>query len=104
MTITVLKAWIKELRSEKYKQCKGQMRKGEEGDYSYCCLGVLNVILDSTFTENGVRIEEGVIFLPETIFDNKFTQKLETEAYLKNDSGSNFKEIADWLEETLLRK
>lgn len=37
MKRSIARKWIKALESGEYKQCKGQLRKGD----SFCCLGVL---------------------------------------------------------------
>lgn len=34
------KKWIRELKSKKYKQCKGELCSAKTG--GYCCLGVAN--------------------------------------------------------------
>ena len=104
MTIPKIKEWIKDLRSGKYEQCNGTLRIGTEGKYSYCCLGVLNVVLGNDFTEYGrLKGYEGDL-VPEHFYDNNFTKRVELQAWQRNDrDGQTFEEIADWLEKTLLR-
>jgi hypothetical protein len=43
---TSLDKWLKALRSGDYKQGRDLLRTGEEGNYAYCCLGVLQQCLD----------------------------------------------------------
>ncbi len=38
--------WVKALRSRKFKQGEGQLRRGANGEYEYCCLGVARLILN----------------------------------------------------------
>lgn len=106
--------WIAKLRNPETKQVQGTL-KTENG---YCCLGVLASIigqdeellkeLKSSVAEDDyrlrVRVEEdwhtGILPLS---WVRKFKWPSQTAERLigKNDSGSSFVEIADWIEETL---
>jgi hypothetical protein len=110
--------WLKALRSNRYKQTVGTLRRtkvGKQGEpVGYCCLGVLCNVIDSgagTWTHRvdgdeweGVMAYHGTaeyiipsvaesVGLPRTIQD-----KL---AGFNDDAGLDFKEIADWVEENL---
>lgn len=65
--MSIKEDWIKALRSGKYKQGTGCLRKGDE----YCCLGVLCEVLDLDFipiyAEDDLEGIEGV----EREIDNK---------------------------------
>jgi len=59
----VKKAWVEALRSGEYKQCTGQLRRGD----SYCCLGVLCNLYeeshqDCNWSEESDWSEEGDCF------------------------------------------
>lgn len=99
-----LKDWIAALRSGDYKQgCKALCVEDDHGQRSYCCLGVLADLVDSTW--NKQRDEEDVVtwlsrgehhdqFLPGDMVDDD-VQALLSEL---NDFGSTFEEIADRIE------
>lgn len=71
----VKKLWIESLRSGKYKQAKGQLRKinEKEGEYSYCCLGVLS----DCFVNDGKQdvawesdqLDSELGYLPTSVFN-----------------------------------
>lgn len=104
--------WVEALRSGKYKQCQGQLCDGT----GYCCLGVLidvatpgSWIVDYDSLSKG--IENGIYgntedFMPEPkLFDAMLGVANEVINYERlagmNDNGSNFSEIADYIEENL---
>lgn len=106
----IKKLWIAALRSGKFEQVKGRMRKMVKGEYHYCCLGVLEQIrcerTGDKFT-NGTGVSSGLL--------SDVTQKwagLDTEdpllepvkkltAAKLNDAGKSFKYIADRIEKYL---
>lgn len=105
--------WLKALRSGRYKQATSRLKY----DKSYCCLGVLcrvekfgkfklkslnNIYNDKHYVlifDNNQMVEGT---LPENFRKNLRISGLEQDVLIKqNDSGSNFKEIADWIEKNL---
>lgn len=119
ITVSV-KDWIKALRSGKYKQAKGKLRRAN----SYCCLGVLCNLYDSNAWRPYPNEE---VFTGDTHYwkdvfqinalPNSIKEKLAEELNMnitrvdhlqdslisKNDHGDSFSNIADFLERTLKR-
>lgn len=112
-------AWIKALRSGKYKQGKGALREGN----LFCCLGVAceiaqlpraNFLCSTTYYCSDVvakkMIRISAEFAPEYSAGNLprsfakdigISSKAEGKLMNMNDNGKSFKEIADWIEENL---
>jgi hypothetical protein len=106
--------WLKALRSGEYKQTQRFLKK----DSGFCCLGVLT---DLYINENGGSWTQGITwYFPITISDGKPTTSIFASVLpydiLKNadlnmadtmdladmnDTGSSFKEIADYIEKNL---
>jgi hypothetical protein len=125
---TSLDKWLKALRSGDYKQGRDFLRTGNEGNYAYCCLGVLQQCLDgkvemslvpTSLSEPGVAAgipsiewakEHGIELMGK---DNRLYPSTEFNPILKKDidgfprSASfcndnarlTFKEIANLIEE-----
>jgi hypothetical protein len=103
-------AWVKGLRSGKYKQAHGTLHKSDE-DYkhpSYCCLGVLCQI------KKGVTLEKDIYYYKDVgmegmLSENKdFMEAIgmdnitETTLIGFNDTQKwSFKQIARWIERNL---
>jgi len=104
MKSDVKKKWIDALRSGDYKQTTHVLRKGN----SYCCLGVLCDVMDCKWekdTECYVAHYDNdseYSILPNTVMKEVH---IHTDEEIKltnmNDSGADFDEIADWIEENL---
>jgi hypothetical protein len=110
MKKSVMKKWVKALRSGEYTQAKGVLVDSQD---NFCCLGVLcNLAPDSVRGEWEVDQDgdyymfEEITILPQKIMDwsgvqspvgrtNDFDLILSTE----NDNGKPFNEIADLIED-----
>ncbi len=105
------KLWIDALRSDKYKQGKGDLRIGD----SFCCLGVLCDIYRKKQKKKGVgwvnlsqfRTDLSGITSKSTLPDSlaeKLGIELSTESILmgmNDEDDKSFKEIADYIEGNL---
>jgi hypothetical protein len=61
----VMKKWVKALRSGKFKQGQGTLKKfNKQGQEQYCCLGVLCELYNETMKKNKKKT------LPEKVCDN----------------------------------
>lgn len=94
--------WIKALRSGKFKQ--GQCRLWNKEENTYCCLGVLGTLCgvkklsDKSQEEFLGKGHPGYTKVPEVV---RGESKIAMELANKNDNGSSFSEIADYIEENL---
>lgn len=92
------KKWIKALRSGKYKQARKKLLSPKTG--GMCCLGVLCHI-------SGVSREVLLDHNPDVDGDglgaefNYLSRPLRHELAQKNDGGSSFKTIANYIEKNL---
>lgn len=112
-----LRKLVAALRSGKYKRCDGQLRDGEDGDYSYCCLGVaaelaglefinLTADPDAKVTDRAtqVRTVDGVVPQLKSVISGHEQEIL----YGKNDDRDStgykysWDDIADYIEEELI--
>src|SRR5689334_15838538 len=65
MNTRIKKLWLKALRSGEYKQTTGTLRRrSTEGEYTYCCLGVLERLMCD---ETGKRYPRKSILTPSTM-------------------------------------
>lgn len=107
--IEMAQLWVGALRSGEYTQTKDQLRKSdEEGQFSYCCLGVLCDLVaknggEPWFDDEKYGRNEATHFLPTEIerwigLSGQFSTKLIT----LNDNDTPFVEIADRIENELL--
>lgn len=91
--------WIAALRSGDFKQGEGQLRSADR--IKHCCLGVLCVVAGIPITEDGERVDTdtgaGYDEIHEIIGGGEIAQTL----YRKNDSGSSFADIADYIERNI---
>lgn len=108
----MIKEWIAALRSKKWKQCSGRLKKHILGQRSgvwidsHCCLGVLceiSGIKAEKDTITGEFLFDGArIWLPESL-ERKLNISLTMQATLAemNDMGFTFEGIADYIEKEL---
>jgi hypothetical protein len=103
--------WVEALRSGVYTQAQGSLKRGD----SYCCLGVLCDVTGNGYFEliPGFNVSEGLVSLGvdgETVvfglpgeLRKQFNIPAASVCQLahKNDTGSTFAEIADWIEANL---
>jgi hypothetical protein len=65
MKQNVMKKWVKALRSGKFKQGQGTLKKfNKQGQAQHCCLGVLCELYNETMKKNNKKT------LPEKVCDN----------------------------------
>lgn len=101
----VKKAWIKELRSGKHKQCKGKLKRTSKinGD-SFCCLGILQ--------EKVLKIpcsQKGTVLRNDAIEKAGMSMRTEGDPHIGKYAASTwndmkqktFPEIADLIEKYL---
>lgn len=101
--------WLEALRSGKYQQTTGVLRRGD----SYCCLGVL---CDLSVEGSWSTLPEGDCYLFVTTKEGKpncsvLPDAVATETKLPlteqgrlasmNDRGKSFEQIANWIEHNL---
>lgn len=110
MKKSVMKKWVKALRSGKYQQTIGSLKNVD----GYCCLGVLCDISKLSKFNNDARYfdEEGLLpievieFARITNSAGQFFSNIKTRKVYKrlkclseyNDRGKSFKQIADIIE------
>ncbi|MES2366991.1 MAG: hypothetical protein V4563_14040 [Pseudomonadota bacterium] len=91
MNIPLAKQWVAALRSGKYKQGKGKLRRGDE----FCCLGVLcDLVAHDEWVGETFRQYAGT--LPGSISEQVSVAHLRLATM--NDFGKSFSEIADVIE------
>lgn len=85
--------WVNALRSGEYKQTTNTLRRfDEDGNPSYCCLGVLSVLCDAPYAQisdnflTHVNLVVGHAVDGDCLLANM------------NDEGKSFPFIADWIE------
>ena len=86
--------WLEALRSGKYEQAKGCLRK----DDRYCCLGVLCDVVDPSGWEligNTYKYLGYLSFLPPEVANIGYEDAL---VGMNDGKGKSFPEIADWIE------
>lgn len=112
----LLKAkWVKALRSGKYKQGVGKLKRRYEGQICHCCLGVLCEITQHEFPDM-IEVMDNTILTGIKYDDRDIRLHHELESSLRrafgidesvmiqliemnDDERLNFKEIAEWIEE-----
>jgi len=97
-TKTLKKKWLAAMRSGKFVQGRGRLRK----DGGYCCLGVLGKV--AGVSEYALKTKELLHLFPnrecpEYLILNENTQ--EALAGMNDQERKSFKEIADWVERNL---
>lgn len=114
MKAALKKAWVKALRSGKYKKGANVLRaKGESGEFEYCCLGVLAEISGCKWKRNGGGLARngGFFYLNVPLAtrlgigpagtDMDATRSVQRTLADKNDKAKSFKSIATWIEKHL---
>jgi len=110
MTDIPFEQWIKALRSGDYKQIKGTL-KGEhpEGGTGYCCLGVLTEVMGCEVEKQGLiegslseYSSEGPLGIYEHLRDVIGFDYVDTLIDYNDETGLDFKEIADYIEKELM--
>ena len=99
---TQFNAWMKALRSGKYKQARGMLEKS----YGFCCLGVACEIMGFKKQKNSLGLIMGGLPCDQQkapvwlkLINNDFRKRTNKNIYKMNDSmGMTFDEIADTLE------
>lgn len=105
----VKEKWVKALRSGKYKQGQNCLWNGGRGDAAeYCCLGVAKAIkLCKKSKANGFDEETKKFIFSSEDYPNYFVSsrflapELQSKLANMNDEGSNFEDIATWIEKNL---
>jgi len=113
-----IRAWVKALRSRKFKQgTKTLKRHVGNGKFEYCCLGVLAAIdpdaeavpeywdrKNTIFFVDKDKIGEDD-FNPSGLYRYGLTDEQQRELIRMNDDeGKSFRVIANWIEQNLIRK
>ena len=104
MNKRIKKLWVKALRSGKYKQGRGRLRRRSGSVVTYCCLGVLCEVAKSEgvisrYTgSDGFPIDK-ILKWAELPDDNPRLNR--SRATVLNDSGMSFEHIADRIEKYL---
>lgn len=102
MNPEVKRVWINELRSGRYKQTAGALRRRG----SYCCLGVLCDLSGAGKWQEDCNdkyaYDDAAGFLPSSVEEwAGVPDRSARELAQRNDSGKTFAEIADWIEKHL---
>lgn len=94
MDATLKAKWIAALRSGKFKQGRGQLRKGNE----YCCLGVLCKVARIPISASGESAGKSGYKL----IDRRISSKASETLWRMNDHQmASFSQIADYIEANL---
>lgn len=92
MDAKIKQIWIDALRSGKYKQTKGTLKRKVAGKHRYCCLGVLEDVCELKSRKRRTLSNNVLNVLGLKSYDADTLAS-------KNDSGEcDFKEIADYIE------
>lgn len=117
MTKILATAWVKALRSGKFKQGIGSLLSNYGETPHHCCLGVLAVVCRTRAAFKGdnlsdsrirnkpdlteICIREKVGLTPEQ--ERMLIARNDGEAYKDKTTQWSFKQIADWVEQTFVR-
>lgn len=101
MKKTIKTKWLAALRSGKFAQCDGSLRKEDylgSGRDAYCCLGVLHFCA----TGKNPRLDKGLlsknVCSAVGVRRGGVTEKL---VEMNDGQGKSFKQIANWVEKYL---
>lgn len=86
--------WVTALRGGEYLQARKRLKVGD----GYCCLGVLCRVLDIEIDEKGDNVIIDGKDMNYSGLDGFIHGDHRTDLISMNDNGSNFDEIADWIE------
>lgn len=98
------KAWVKALRSGKYAQGCGSLKKNEDGGTKYCCLGVLCDIKAKQTKKAFATYARGNVCLKASFRDRiGMVENSEEDVLISmnDDHVNSFQEIADFIEAKL---
>lgn len=111
MNLGIKHQWVTALRSGKYRQGGGALRKSHDGIDTYCCLGVLcelavaaNVIPQPVLDGEAYLYgpwEEAALLPREVVTWAELPHENPLDLSAVNDQGSTFSKIADMIEENL---
>lgn len=117
MDVELKTKWVAALRSGEYEQGRNYLCNDHSGDYTFCCLGVLCDLInpngwrspttdadeDGNYETENVRYFDHMADFPaaELLIDAGLTIPIATNLASKNDNGTPFAEIADYIEENL---
>lgn len=100
MDAKIKREWIAALRSGKYKQAKGTLRR----DGGFCCLGVLCDVMGAQWVDEDAIVNGELqnVYLSNNAADTAELKDGEQEKlWTMNDDGKPFSEIADYIEREL---
>lgn len=98
MTPQLKAKWIEALRSGEYKQTTGILRYVDNGEESFCCMGVLCEVVGVPRASVGYSFDGGlyeVAGLPASMLPRERQAHLVT---MNDHEEKTFSEIADWIE------
>ena len=99
------KKWVEALRSGQYKQCNARLKKMTSSSPAYCCLGVLQELVNPNSFEleivKDTRSSQGAFLDVETSRITCLFASPQGALSVMNDSGRTFSEIADYIEREL---
>lgn len=101
MTPELKAKWVEALRSGEYKQTAGIMHSDENGEDSFCCLGVLCEVMSVPRYGRGYSFKGfgyKAFGIPRSVLKRTAQSKL---IDLNDVEKKSFEQIADWIEEKL---
>lgn len=110
MNKRIKKLWIRALRSGKYNQTTGRLKRGTDDLAAYCCLGVLCEIAvskgviqvyDATFGTLPTAVTEWAQVEEDPLLGVRRIDGQRPVASRLNDSGYTFREIANRIQKYL---
>ncbi len=95
-TKAVKARWVAALRSDDYIQTKHRLKKVEEHEVRYCCLGVLAEVCQA-WPE--IQSKEVLLRIKDEEFEYLIRgEHDQAELSTRNDNGESFEKIADYIE------
>lgn len=100
---SLIQAWIDTLRSGRYRQARGRLKRTEYPDGAFCCLGVLCDIYDNGKWSGGVYAGQQNS-PPVDIRDNAGLTAADVDDLINLNDNQKlpFTEIADYVEQRIL--
>lgn len=101
----LVKKWVRALESGKYRQTTGGLCKVDKHQrYSYCCLGVAARVCGEKHIRGGYLGSDSGSY-PGVARKMGLTSTREhTLAYMNDNQRANFKEIAKWIRNNILKE